>query len=285
MKRILVPTDFSDYSRIALQFAANLAHKISGRIYLIHVFDDNGVGIGAGSAGSGAWAGTAADVDVLPMTIDRLRLIKSTAQKFIKEAGVPGTDIYHNVEGGLPYLKINYAAEKYHCDMIIMGTHGASGFQELFIGTTAEKVVQHANRPVLSIKESVNFNPSKIVFASDFTEESSDVFEKVKEFAEIYNSEIHLLNVNTANVERDKIAGDVETFRLQNDAAHLQYTVWNESRTEAGILHFAKRFGADLIAIGTHGRHGLARFFNPSLSEELVNHSFCPVLTVNFGKK
>jgi nucleotide-binding universal stress UspA family protein len=283
MKRILVPTDFSDYSRIALQFAANLAHKISGRIYLIHVFDDNGVDL-AGTVGSGSWMGSSDGTDI-PMMIDRLRSIKSTAQRFIKESGVPNTDIYHNVEAGVPHIKINHAAEKYHCDMIIMGTHGARGFQEKFVGTTAEKVVHYATRPVLSIKENANFNPGKIVFATDFSEEADDVFDTVRNFAGIFNSNIHLLNVNTADINRDQLAGRIEQFREQHDAADLPYTIYNDKKTEAGILNFAKRMNADLIAIGTHGRHGIARFFNPSISEELVNHSFCPVLTVNFSGK
>jgi nucleotide-binding universal stress UspA family protein len=283
MKRILVPTDFSDYSKIALQFAANLAHKINGRIYLVHVFDDNGTDM-PGSTGSGAWMGSSTGDD-FPLMIDRLRSIKTRIQNFIKSCGVPNTDIYHNVEGGVPHMKINHAAEKYHCDMIVMGTHGASGFQEMFIGTTTEKVVHYATRPVLSIKENVNFNPSKIVFATDFSDEADDVFGTVKNFAELFNSDIHLLNVNVNNVNRDQVAGRIEQFREHHNALDMPYTIYNDKKTEAGILHFAKRMGADLIAIGTHGRHGLARFFNPSISEELVNHSFCPVLTVNFNKK
>jgi nucleotide-binding universal stress UspA family protein len=283
MKRILVPTDFSDYSKIALQFAANLAHKINGRIYLIHVFDDNGVDM-PGTTGSGSWMGAMSGNEI-PLMIDRLRSIKSQIQNFIKNCGVPNTDIYHNVESGVPHMKINYAAEKYHCDMIVMGTHGATGFQEMFIGTTTEKVVHYANRPVLSIKENVNLNPSNIVFATDFSEEADEVFDSVKGFAEIFNANIHLLNVNVNDVNRDQIAGRIEQFREQHEVTYMPYTIYNDKKTEAGILHFAKRMCADMIAIGTHGRHGLARFFNPSISEELVNHSFCPVLTINFGKK
>jgi nucleotide-binding universal stress UspA family protein len=280
MKRILVPTDFSDYSRIALQFAANLAHRISGRIYLVHIFDDNGIDM-PGSVGSGAWMGSSVNDD-LPLVIDRLRMIKRQMQKFIKDCGVQGTDIYHNVEGGMPHIKINYAAEKYHCDMIVMGTHGTKGFQEMFIGTTAEKVVHYATCPVLSIKENVNLNPKKIVFATDLSEEADDVFDSVKNFADIFGANIHLLNVNVNDVKREQIASSIEQFRLRHDAANIPYTIYNDKKTEAGILQFAKEMNADLIAIGSHGRHGLARFFNPSVSEELVNHSFCPVLSVNF---
>jgi nucleotide-binding universal stress UspA family protein len=282
MKRILVPTDFSDYSRIALQFAANLAQKISGRIYLVHVFDDTGVDM-PGSTGSGAWMGSAEENE-FPLVIDRLRMIKRNMQSFIKDSAIPGVNVYDNVEGGLPSMKINHAAEKYNCDMIVMGTHGAKGFQEMFIGTTTEKVVHYATRPVLCIKENVNFNPSKIVFATDFSEDCDEVFETVKNFADIFNANIHLLTVNTADIDRDKIASRIEEFQRANNAENLQYTIYNDKKTEAGVRHFAKRFGADLIAVGTHGRHGLARFFNPSISEELVNHSFCPVLTVNFKK-
>jgi len=64
----------------------------------------------------------------------------------------------------------------------------------------------------------------------------------------------------------------------------IPFTIYNDHSKEAGILHFCKRHQSDLIAIGTHGRKGISRFSIASISEELVNHSFCPVLTLNFKK-
>jgi nucleotide-binding universal stress UspA family protein len=281
MKRILVPTDFSDYSRVALQFAANLAHQISGRIYLVHIFDDNGVDM-PGSTGSGAWMGSS-DRNEFPLLIDRLRSIKGHMQKFIQDAAVQGTDIYHNVEGGLTHMKINYAAEKYHCDIIIMSTHGATGIKEMILETTTEKVIHFADRPVLSLKEKVNFNPKRIVFASDFAEEADTTLERVKDFAEIFGAEVHLLYVNTNNVDRNQVTGMIDQFRKENTAFDCPYSIYNASKVETGIMNFAERMNADMVALGTHGRHGLARIFNPSISEELVNRCTLPVLTLNFS--
>ena len=67
-----------------------------------------------------------------------------------------------------PGIHINIAAEKYKADMIIMGTHGARGLTEVLIGSNAEKVVQSAERPVLTIRGYSNIEPKNIVFATDF---------------------------------------------------------------------------------------------------------------------
>src|SRR5687767_9786563 len=123
MKRILVPTDFSDCSRHAMNFAANLARKAEGEIYLLHVFESGDIDMSSGAGGS--WAATTEETMTVPYMIARLRLIKKQMHWFISEFPLKGLDIYDEVETGEPYIKINHAADKYEADIIVMGTHGA----------------------------------------------------------------------------------------------------------------------------------------------------------------
>lgn len=280
MKRILVPTDFSDCADRALEFASTLAKKNSSEIYLIHVHDDREED---SISTSGEWQSIVSAPEI-PHMVGLLRETKVVMEKIKKRTYLQNLVVHDNVEVGVPGIMINKAAEKYEVDIIIMGTHGAKGLKEFFIGSTAEKVVQHADRPVLTVKEKFTSELKEIIFASDFTKEAEDVFGFVKKFAGIYNANIHLLEVETG--EKEDSNGDLKKpdFSVHFESGDYPVTVYKDKTNEAGILHYAKEINADLIAIGTHGRHGWSRLFNPSVSEDLVNHSFCPVLTVNFSK-
>jgi len=282
MKKILVPVDFSECSRLAVDFAANLAQKTEGKIYLLHVLEMGETDAGLGTTGS--WAGSE-EVATMPYMMERLKSIKRKMENFISENGLKDLAVQDSLEVGEPYLKINHAAEKYGADIIVRGTHGISGFKELFIGSVAEKVVQHANRPVLSIKEKRAVTPANIIFASDFSEEADRIFETVRRFAAIFQAKIHLLNVTDEDADkRDENLQKLRSFASRHNASEYAYSVLGAEKTEDGILLYAKEINADIIAIGTHGRRGLARFFSGNVSGELVNHSFCPVLTVNFNE-
>lgn len=279
MKRILVPTDFSECATRALEFAASLAKKVSGEIFLIHVHEDENEDT---ISTSGEWHSYVSSyTQELPHMIGLLKETKALMEEIKKRDYLHGIPVHDNIEVGVPGIMINKAAEKYMADIIIMGTHGAKGLKEFFIGSTAEKVVQHADRPVLAIKEKFTRELKEIIFASDFTKEAEDVFGFVKKIAGIYNANLHLLEIDTEN--------GVEDNNLKNHSASMRFEgkdypviVYKDKTDEAGILHYAQQINADLIAIGTHGRHGLSRLFNPSVSEDLVNHSFSPVLTVKF---
>jgi nucleotide-binding universal stress UspA family protein len=78
-----------------------------------------------------------------------------------------------------------------------MGSHGANGFKEMFIGSNAEKVVRNSEIPVLLSKRPTNFNVNKFVFASDFSDEIKKPFEKVVEFANKFDAELHVVMINT----------------------------------------------------------------------------------------
>jgi nucleotide-binding universal stress UspA family protein len=266
---------------IAVDYAANLAKKVSGEIYLLHVLQAGEVDTSMGTIGS--WAG-AEGVETVPSMMARLKLVKRQMVALIADRGLTNMNVQDFIEVGEPYMKINAAAEKYSADIILMGTHGISGLKELFIGSVSEKVVQHASRPVLAVKSKRSLSPSNIIFASDFKEEAHRIFEFVKNFAAIFNATIHLLKVVDSDSEsvKAKSREAIHAFAQRHSTASSAIAIVHASKVEEGIQQFVKQIDGDLIVIGTHGRNGLARFFNGSVSEELVNHADCPVLTVNF---
>src|SRR5690606_5400778 len=145
-----------------------------------------------------------------------------------------------------------------------------------------EKVIRTSDIPVLAIKgnnSEISFN--KVVFANDFTEESAKGFEKIINFLKLNGANPHFLMINTPNNFKPTHVAEqmAHDFLKQFNLDAYEFSIYNDLDIEKGILNFADRINADLIAMGTHGRKGFARLLNGSISEDLLNHSPKSIIT------
>jgi nucleotide-binding universal stress UspA family protein len=170
---------------------------------------------------------------------------------------------------------LQYIVEE-NIDFVVMGSHGASGLKEFFIGSNAEKIVRSSPVPVLVVKNYFNGNVTNIVFPNTLEmEHQEDLVMKVKALQDLFHAKLHIVYINTSlNFTSDTVT----LSRLQAFASRFMikdYTinVFNHKDEEEGIKHFARKVNAELIAMGTHGRQGIARLVNGSLAEDVTNHS------------
>ena len=271
MKRILIPTDFSKHADYALRVAAQIAKKNDGEIILLHMLElphQAGDAIGSGHQ------------------IPEIMFFKNKAiaklESLMDADFLEGIEVSEIVQFEKAFDGIIDISKKNDIDLIVMGSHGASGFKEMFIGSNTEKVVRFSNIPVLVIKEEDNdFKIEKFVFASDFTEEIKKPFEKVVAFANKLNAELHLVLINTpTNFKSTSAAEEVMKKFVSNfEIGKFETHIYNDTNVEKGILNFSNSIKADLIGMSTHGRKGLSHFFNGSISEDIVNHAVRPVVT------
>lgn len=271
MKKILVPTDFSDQAFNALKAAARIARKSNAEIILLHIID-------------------------LPQeTMDMVRpgydlpeiiFFKNHAESRLTETSLSpelnGLTVSQVLKLGRTFSEVTEVAKVNNVDMIVMGSHGASGFKELFIGSNTEKVIRTSEVPVLAIKgneSEIKFD--KVVVANDFTEDVKDSFQKIINFLKANGGTPHFLLVNTPNNFKSTHVAEemVHNFLQQFELEGYEFSIYNDIDIEKGILNFADRINADLIAMGTHGRKGFARFLNGSVSEDLMNHSPRSIIT------
>ncbi|WP_298119212.1 universal stress protein [Flavobacterium sp.] len=271
MKKILIPTDFSKHAEYALKVAAQIARKNNGEIILLHMLELPHQGSDA--VGSGK---------ELPEIMFFKNAAINRLEELMDEDYLDGIKVSEAVLFELAFEGVLKASKINDVDLVVMGSHGASGYKEMFIGSNAEKVVRSSEVPVLIIKkEQENFDVNNFVFASDFSEEIKKPFEKVVEFANKFDATLHLAMINTPNNFKptslsEQIMNEfVANFKINKFETH----VYNESNVEKGILNFANSVDADLIGMSTHGRKGLSHFFNGSISEDLVNHASRPVIT------
>lgn len=196
-------------------------------------------------------------------------------------------DFSTTISYGNPYAGISSEITEIKADLVIMGSKGSSGLEELLIGSNTEKVVRLSNCPVMTVKAPVNASKLKtIVFASDFGEDSKKVMKKLKDLQELLEAEIRLVKVNTPNSfeksksSMDKIRGFIET----NDLKNVQIDIYNADTEEEGIIEFADEVNADIIAMATHGRTGFMHLLSGSIAEDVVNSAKRPVWTMKFKK-
>lgn len=281
MKKILVPTDFSDQAGYALEVAYHIAKKSDAAIILLHVVED-------ASVTSMHYTG---EID-LPNMEDRLfmmKLIEKGKRDLAELAGTSYADIVieQELRIGSPYHNIKDIINDQDVDLVVMGTKGSSGLEEFLIGSNAEKVVRHSKCPVLTIhKKATSFDFKEIVYATALEEKEEQCVNTVKLFQKLYNSTLHLVRINTPNnFQSDRYARpELEAFAKRCHLENYKTHVFNEGSEEEGIIYFAESIKADMIAMATHGRTGLAHLLTGSIAEDVVNHAQRPVLTYVIGK-
>jgi nucleotide-binding universal stress UspA family protein len=271
MKKILIPTDFSQHAEYALKVAAQIAKKHNGEIILLHMLE---------------LPHQSEDAVLSGHDLPEIMFFKNAAiaklESLMEADFLEGLKVSEVIQFELAFDGILKIIQKNDIDLIVMGSHGASGFKDMFIGSNAEKVVRHSEVPVLIIKqENPNFSVDNFVFASDFSDEVKKPFAKAVEIANTFGAKMNLVMINTPNnfkstlVAQDIMNKFISQFNIHNYSTHI----FNDANVEKGILNFANSTNADLIGMCTHGRKGLAHFFNGSISEDLVNHSVKPVVT------
>jgi len=273
MKTILVPIDFSKYSENALKVAADIAKKQDCEILALHMLEIADTLL------------TKAEGNTQRELLFFIQLAEKRFDELLNKEYLKGVRVTPIVKHFKIFNEVNDVVDEHNADLIIMGSHGSSGIKELFVGSNTEKVVRSSNIPVLVVKEEIT-GPifDKIVFASNFELENINALKNVQQFASNFNSNLQLVYINTPGdnfKNSQEINNQLQSFlsKTESPVDLSNVKVYNDYSIEKGILNASEELDATLIAIPTHGRKGLAHFFNGSISEDIANHSNLSVLT------
>lgn len=270
MKSIIVPIDFSKQSERALKVAASLAKKNDAELLVLHMLEL--------SPALMTESGYISQEQVVHL----IKIGEKRFADFLDKPYLKGVKIVPVIKHYKVFSEVNEVAEKHNADLIVMGSHGTDGLEEIFIGSNTERVVRTSNVPVLVIKGDVEeFRPERFVFACDFADESIPAVKKASEMAKLLKSELLLVYVNTPGDEflsTDDAYAKITKF-LKDANLGIQVEIHNDYTVEKGVLNYSEKVAADLIGIPTHGRRGLSHFFMGSIGEDIANHSKVPVMT------
>ncbi len=271
MSHILVPVDFSKDSINALEHGIVIANELSYDIRLIHVKRKN--------ADYNASFNLNDFDEVLVSGIeDNFESLIKIYRKEIKG------DMDYRIREGRIYSEICNQAKYGDAEMIIMGTHGVSGFEEKWVGSNAFRVVSHSICPVITIR--YNFPKRlirKIILPIDETVETRQKVPFVANLALIFKAEVHVIDVRENNKAQtrkilDEYVGQVMSFLKRRRIKCIRDSLKGNNLTDV-IIEYALLCDADLIAImNEHNEHTKHIWLGP-YAQQMVNHSPIPVIS------
>ncbi len=272
MKKILVPCDFSAQAVDAFRFALDVSAQSKGEIHLVNVIE----------------VPVVHDSLLMPIHTFEESLFKElrdkTEKQFVKLREKYAKEIKKiktSVLFGPPSSMILDYVEEKDIDIVIMGTKGASGVKEVFIGSNAEKIVRKVACPVLTIKKYIKSPIKNIVFPNTLHQDQEELVMRVKALQNFFKATLHIVWINTpSNFTRDTITHNrLKDFAKRFMLKDFTLNIFNDPYEETGVMNFTNMIGADMIAIGTHSRKGLSHLLNGSVAEDIVNHVDCPIWT------
>jgi nucleotide-binding universal stress UspA family protein len=282
MKSILVPTDFSEQAHHALDLAYGIARKSSATVKLLNVIEAP-----HGASFNAMGEVTAPDGMDSVFFVQLMRRQREQLEKLVKDPKYQDITLEGEVELGNPYENISRAISEKEVDLVVMGTQGASGMEEILIGSNTEKVVRRAKCPVLTVKSAVDADSIKnIVFATDLRDTNEKLVQELLDLQKLFDAKLHIVSINTpSSFESDRYyKKEMQKFVDQHKIENYSLNVYNDDIEEDGIIFFAEDVKADMIALATHGRRGISHLLSGSIAEDIVNHAKRPVWTFSIRK-
>lgn len=295
IERILCPIDFSVFSSQALRHAHAVARAFHSRLKVVHVMLDSIPAVES-VYGAAPW---------LPTAADRQR-VEEEMHRFLAPLREARQDHESEIREGSPWREIEAAAAEIQADLVVMGTHGRSGFEHLILGSVTEKLVRRLRCPVLTVAHEAARTwaapglVTRILCATDFSPMAAEALRTAIAFAERHRASITLLHVVESLPDRNAAAHrallDIDALRadlerraeerlramvVEAGAPHLDF----ETRVLTGcahkeILRAAEGESADLIVIGAQGRGVIDHLLSGSNTQHVIRAATCPVLTV-----
>lgn len=274
IKNILVPTDFSELSLNAITTGIAMCKRHDAALHLLHVVDKRYLFMPPGTRS------TVAYLIPEPEKTDWEKMTKLKNEIEAKH----NVNISAQLINGNPPEEIAKAAEELHCDLIVMGTHGASGLREFFIGSNAYAVIKHSSVPVLTVpgkKKVKDFK--KILFPLRLSKAFTDKYDFLVPLIEKNNAELIIAGLSKPGEpdSLDPLNADVRELgrllRLQKrNFTSAHYVCKNFAKK---VLELSKKEKADLIVINASFDYDIKQFFIGPYTQQVVNHSTIPVLS------
>ena len=273
MKRILVPTDFSENASHAIEYAAETAKAVGAELTILNVYRP------PVSTQSAIHAVMAEDVGRETKAAKaRLKTITDTIQDEYK-----GLACTYDVAVGEPVPEILAKANEKKVDLIVMGTQGASKVVNVLFGSNTASVIEQASCPVLCIPFNLTYKkPEKILFATNFAYSDIDGAKQLVELAKGFKSSLVFAHVVVGTEETDAEREVIEKFaseiKLQTGYTQISGTVISDSTINTGLDALIEKHGADMIALATRKRNVFEKLFNPSITKKYSYHTTVPLL-------
>lgn len=275
IEKILVPIDFSETSMLAIEHAAYTAQVFKAELVLIHVVEKH-------------WEKFNIVVPELRINApDNLineveKRLEGIAANILTTYGVKAICITSN---GTIFNEIISVSKEYNIDLIIMGTHGTSGFVEFFMGSNAYKIVTTAGCPILSVQvHAKKLGFKNILLPIDDSAHSRQKVNHAIVLAKHFSAKLHIVGLADFDDETDRHKFEIKLEQIEDyikkcDLACTKETVIGKNQATL-TMDYAQSSGADLIIIMTDQDENITGRLMGSYAQQIVNHSKIPVMSI-----
>ncbi len=270
MRKILVPTDFSACANNALDYAIFMASKLQAEIVLLSAFH-------IPTSGSATIVVNIQE-DMRKETDEELNQLiekKSNEHPAIKISGISDYNI--------PSNSIIRQVTNNDYDFIVLGTTGASGIKEMFLGSTTSNIIDKVKIPILAVPEDSDFTLIDTVLMACNLEgiKSVDSMNFLKLFATNLGLEVKFFNVyRDGDTDFDaRLAKKKESLKIIFDSFKYEIDTIKSNDIEDAVLNAVKQ--NQLLSVVTRERRFFDKMFNPSMSKKLAKHSKSPILILH----
>lgn len=270
MKNILVPCEFSKASEQALRFAIEIAALSQGEVTVLHVIN--------------LTPGYIETLETNPYYVNSMSILPELKRQAVadfeelkQKLNTGNVVVKFVIEQGLLNHAILKSIHKQDADLVVMATSGASGLNEILVGSNTEKIVRSSPVPVFAVHKNQKVEQIRnIVFPTTIELNKDALIEKVKALQTFFNAKLHLLHVKTPELKRkdQELKMALENFARFYSLKNYTTVVKQAKTEEEGIIKFARQLEYSIIAMSTHGHTGLTHLMLGSIAEDVVNH--CP---------
>jgi nucleotide-binding universal stress UspA family protein len=268
MKTIIVPLDFSDDSLYGLDMSLMLAKKTRANVHLVHVISKS---LGNNNE----------------LLEKENKLAKTRFEDILqkcREKGDINCSLDYSIKEGQIFKEIGDLADKYEDVLTVLSTHGASGYEELFIGGNAYKIVSHSKNPVITVRGGkMSSSIDNIVLPLDFTFQTREKVPYTVELAKQFGAKIHLLTIRLSNLKSiekklhqysGQVANYIEAHKVPFTVEHLK----GRNLTDMTI-DYSQTINADLISIMTEQEKSASNLLLGNYAHQMINKASVPVLS------
>ena len=276
MQKILVPTDFSKNALKAITYAAEVALKTNGTLYLVHVIEP--------SINMATMQSDSRRPKVLRDRNSKLKIARDTVSLIY-----PGLKVITHLLGGDTIESILNFTVKENIDFIIMGTTGATGLKKFFMGSIASGTIADSTIPVLTVPAAYTpEEPANILFATNHFEKDKNILEPIMDISKLFSAAVHVV-VFKEN-DGDKDADLIYNEEQLNDYLHFlkeNYPLINFKGElleggdfETTLDTYNSQNAIDLISMVTYPKSFWERVLKKSATKQMSFHSTTPLLAI-----
>ncbi|MEZ4829743.1 MAG: universal stress protein [Bacteroidia bacterium] len=272
VKNILFPTDFSETAHNAFEYALNIADQMGATLVLLHVYQD-----------------LSNESSYIPRELveslkeEKLEKAIHFFHEYQREAQLQlgkSLEVRPILQSGLPETVIPELSRSMNIDLIIMGTLGAASVSERILGSVTAKVIEKSACPVLAVPAECTYKPiRRILYGMRMDESEFGVIDQLLDFATYFDAKVYCTHIRTEKSYYSKIElGAFEhLYHLENEG-RIQFYVFNHENIVRGLHRFIDENGIDLLTMTTQKRDLMDKFFDQSLTREMMLYTDIPLL-------